>query len=51
MLESNTTVEQQQTEVKPQHPYSPTQETRVICEPGDKECLSRLVAAFSDCVE
>ena len=48
MLESNLPVEQQQTEVKLQHPYAPNQE-RPVCDLNDTECLHRLVAAFSDC--
>lgn len=48
MSDSNLPVEQQQTEVKPQHPYAPTDEGSV-CDSKDKECLSRLVAAFGDC--
>lgn len=31
-----------------QHPYQNTQE-RTVCDTNDKECISRLVAAFSDC--
>ena len=49
MLESNLPVEQQPVEqVKQLHPYAPNDEG-LVCDPKDKECLSRLVAAFGDC--
>ena len=33
-----------------QHPYQTNQEPQtLICQPGDRECLNRLVQAFSDC--
>lgn len=49
MLESNLPVEQQQAdEVKTLHPYQKNQES-TVCELNDKECLQRLVQAFSDC--
>ena len=32
----------------PQHPYQANQEP-TVCDLNDKECLQRLVAAFSDC--
>lgn len=47
MLETElATVEQEDT--KPQHPYQQNQES-TVCDLNDKECLQRLVAAFSDC--
>ena len=50
MLDSNTTVEQQQEQPQVKmHPYTPNQEKNLICDSNDKECLSRLVAAFGDC--
>lgn len=30
------------------HPYQENQE-KTVCDPSDKECMSRLVQAFSDC--
>ena len=35
----------------PQHPYTPNQEPKFVCEPGDKECAARWVQAFGDCVD
>jgi hypothetical protein len=48
MSETNLPVEQQQAEVKPQHPYAPNDDN-LVCDPKDKECLARWVAAFGDC--
>ena len=36
-------------QVVPQHPYQETQEKPFVCNPEDKECVARLVQAFSDC--
>lgn len=40
-------VEQQPAQTQ-QHPYQENQE-KTVCDPSDKECMSRLVQAFSDC--
>ena len=29
--------------------YRQEVQTELVCKPGDKECLSRWIAAFSDC--
>ena len=31
------------------HPYQDNQPSQFTCDPADKECVSRLVQAFSDC--
>ena len=52
MLDNNTTAPQETVETTQstrQHPYTVTDQEHVVCESGDKECLLRLVAAFSDC--
>ena len=42
-------LEKEQQPVQPQqHPYQQNQEP-TVCDLNDKECLQRLVAAFSDC--
>lgn len=41
--------EQQIVQQPTQHPYQQTQEYTFVCQPGDRECVSRLVQAFSDC--
>lgn len=33
----------------PQKPVEVPTQVETICQPGDRECLARLVAAFSDC--
>ena len=40
--------QEQQPIQTPQHPYQSNQEA-TVCDLNDKECLQRLVAAFSDC--
>jgi hypothetical protein len=47
MLETELATTEQET-TKPQHPYQNSQE-HTICDLKDKECLQRLVQAFSDC--
>lgn len=47
MEASQTDLTKVQTEVQENpHTVAPTKE---VCQPGDKECLSRWITAFSDC--
>ena len=47
--ETNNLVVEQQEQPTQLHPYTPNTEPSSVCAPNDKECLSRLVAAFGDC--
>lgn len=51
-MSDNLTVPQETVEITKstqQHPYTLAEQEHAVCETGDKECLLRLVAAFSDC--
>ncbi len=50
MSENTNSATTEQTPVEPiLHPYTPNVEKDNVCASNDKECMSRLVAAFSDC--